>query len=145
MPHLRKIAVVNLQIRLGEENLAARMRVIPTHWLESIRFAADVSQDVLQAFLVSRGERKRGPEYILALNRLVVENLDLPVSESPEQDPSDFHSAVRYHERGIYYRQTNLFEDEPRVEDLERSLRHLPAFHLAGVGHHFTTEAGSSR
>jgi hypothetical protein len=34
LPHLRKITAVDLQIRLGEENLAAGMRVIPTHWLE---------------------------------------------------------------------------------------------------------------
>jgi hypothetical protein len=115
------------------------MRVIPTHWLESIRFVADPRQNLSQALLVSRGERKRGPEYILALNRLVVDNLDLPVSVSPEQDPTDFHSAVRYHEIRIHYRQPNLFENQAGIEDLERSLRHLPAFHLVrdSVGHHF--------
>ena len=87
MPHLREIAIVDRQIRLGEANLAAGMRVIPAYWLKSIRFAADLGQDISQVLLVSRGERKRGSEYILALDRLVVDDLDLPVSVSPEQDP----------------------------------------------------------
>ena len=57
-PHLRKVTIVDLQIRFGEENLAAGMRVIPTHWLESIRFVTDLRQNLFQALLVSRGERK---------------------------------------------------------------------------------------
>ena len=76
---------------------------------------------------------------MLALNRLVGHNRDLPVTVFPEQDPSDFHPPVWYQVIRIYHRQTNLFENQLRVEDLERRLRYPPTFHLAiaRVGHHF--------
>ena len=34
LPNHRKVTIVHLQIRFGEEILAAGMRVIPTHGLE---------------------------------------------------------------------------------------------------------------
>jgi hypothetical protein len=48
---------------------------------------------------------------MLALNRLVLDNLDPPVTVLPEQDPSDFHTPVWYQVIRIYHRQTNLFEN----------------------------------
>ena len=76
---------------------------------------------------------------MLALNRLVGHNRDLPVTVFPEQDPSDFHTPVWYQVIRIYHRQTNLFENQLRVEDLERRVRRLPAFQVAiyRVVHHF--------
>ena len=58
LPHLRKIALVHLQIRFGEKNLAAGMRVIPTDCLQPIRSVTDLRQDIFQALFVRRGERK---------------------------------------------------------------------------------------
>jgi hypothetical protein len=76
---------------------------------------------------------------MLALKGLEVDNLDLPIMVLPEQDPPDFHTPARYQVIRIYHRQTNLFENQTRVEDLERRLRHAPTFHVAidRVGHHF--------
>jgi hypothetical protein len=131
LPHLRKIAIVDIQIRFGEANFAAGMRVIPAHRLESTRSAAHLRQNVFQALFIARRERERGSEGMLAVQRLVVENLDLPVTVLPEQDPSDFQAPARHQEIGVYDRKTNLLENQSRVEDLERRLRRPPAVQVA--------------
>jgi hypothetical protein len=117
---------MDIQIRFGQANLASGMRVIPAHRLESTRFVAYLRKGMLQTLLVSEGEQERGPERMLALQRLVAGNFDLPIVVSPEQNPSDFQPPVRYQEIGIYHRNANLFENRPRIENLERRSRWPP-------------------
>jgi hypothetical protein len=68
---------------------------------------------------------------MLAIQRLVVENLDMPLAVLPEQHASNFQTPARYQKIGVHHGKTNLLENQPRIEDLERRLRRSPAFQVA--------------
>src|SRR6185437_17178784 len=90
LPRLGEKAVVDFEVGLGEEDLAARVRVIPS---DNARAAVLRGKQLFQARFIVARERKRGSEGVFAIEGDEVGDGEPVALPRPEQNAADLSPA----------------------------------------------------
>ena len=95
LPGFGKESLVNLQIGVGQKNLAARMGVIPPHRTESPIEIGVAGQQLFETRFIRRRQREGRPVGMFAIERRIPADYETCVFEPAEQNSADFRTAPR--------------------------------------------------
>jgi hypothetical protein len=123
LPRFRKETLVDIEIGFGKENGAARVGVIPAHYLAPHR-----RQLRSESGLIASGKRKRGPGGVLAPDSLVAGDDEPAGFLRTQKNAADLGSAARQREEGVHYCQADIVQHLNGVFDGKRALRRFPRY-----------------
>ena len=133
LPRLREKTLVDILIGLRKKDVAAGVRMVPTHGLPVGGVPFGQGHHLRQTRLVPRGERERRSHGVFAIERFVAGDRNPVAIPVPQQDSPDLGAAAGQRKEGVHHCQPDIVQHAGGIFDLERAFRCVPFAHC-GVG-----------